>query len=122
MVERSFAPTKTGREPATFVSPGPFDRVLLMSTPEPMTSGRKFGGAFGSAGMPATSTPVPLSLPREEKSAGTPSPRFSPAATEITHGAQEYGLMTLVPSPSLPAAKTIVTLRSCSVRVATLIG
>src|SRR3954447_17725322 len=93
-----------------------------MSTPEPVISGRRLGGVFGSAGWPAVSLPVPLSFPRDEKSAGVPSPRFSPAATEITHGATEYGLITLGASPLFPAAKTTVILRSCMFRVATFIG
>src|SRR5688500_6659004 len=122
MVERSFAPTKTGIVPATFVTPGAFDRALLISTPEPVMSGRRFGGVAGSAGWPAVSLPVPLSLPRDEKPAGVPRPRFSLAATEITHGATEYGLIISGASPSFPAANTTVMLRSCIIRVAVLIG
>src|SRR5690606_30148967 len=101
---------------------GPFERALLISTPEPVMSGRRFGGVFGSAGCPAVSLPVPLSFPREEKPAGVPRPRFSAAATEITHGATEYGLIISGASPSFPAAKTTVILRSCIIRVAVLIG
>ena len=61
-------------------------RALLMSTPGAMMSGRRLGASVGSAGIPATSLPVPLSTPRELKSAGVPKPCFSPAATEIVHG------------------------------------
>src|SRR5688572_21058150 len=108
MVERSFAPTKIGIVPATLVTPGAFERALLISTPDPVISGRRFGAMEGSAGCPAISLPVPLSFPREEKPAGVPTPRFSAAATEITHGATEKGLITPGASPSLPAANTTV--------------
>src|SRR5687767_14265899 len=108
--------------PARFVTPGALERVLLISTPEPVMSGRRFGATAGSAGWPAVSLPVPLSLPREENPAGVPSPCFSAAATEITHGAIENGLIMSGASPSLPAAKTTVIFRSCIMRVAVLIG
>jgi hypothetical protein len=39
---------------------------------------------------------------------GVPRPCFSAAATEITHGATENGLIMFGASPSLPAAKTTV--------------
>src|SRR6185503_2520812 len=122
IVERSLAPTKIGSVPAIFVTPGAFERVLLISTPEPVMSGRKFGATEGSAGWPAVSLPVPLSFPREEKPAGVPKPCFSAAATEITHGATEYGLIMSGASPSLPAANTTVMFRSCIIRVAVLMG
>src|SRR6188472_3224054 len=102
MVERSFAPTNIGKVPATLVTPGCFERVLLISTPEPIISGLRFGGMLGSAGCPAVSLPVPLFSPRDENPAGVPSPRFSPAATEITHGATEKGLIAPGRSPFEP--------------------
>ena len=57
---------------------------------------------LGSAGCPAVSLPVPLFSPRDENPAGVPSPRFSPAATEITHGATENGSMAPGRSPFEP--------------------
>src|SRR5688572_20680114 len=65
---------------------------------------------------------VPLSprLPREEKPVTTPS--FSPAPTEITHGACAYGLWVSSPGPSLPAANTLTMPRLYSSYVAMLTG
>src|ERR671911_2817654 len=122
MVDRSFAPTKIGMVPAILVTPGAFERALLISPPERVMAGRRLGATAGAAGWPAVSLPVPLSLPRDENPAGVPKPCFSAAATEITHGAIENGLIMSGASPSLPAAKTTVIFRSCIIRVAVLIG
>src|SRR5688572_3869356 len=71
---------------------------------------------------PSAIVNVPLSprLPREENDVSTAS--FSPAPTEMTHGACAYGLCVSSPGPSLPAAKTLTMPRLYSSYVATLTG
>src|ERR687895_811691 len=126
MVDVSLAPTNTGTVPATLVTPGNLERVLLMSTPGAVRSGRRFGGG-AAAGVtqsyvPARSVPVPLFTPRELNVAGSPRSFLMLAATEITHGIVEYGLIALGVSPALPAEKTTEIPARYIWQVAKLIG
>src|SRR2546428_12468891 len=60
-------------------------------------------------------------MPRDEKSASV-LPSFAPAATQITHGATQYGLRVLVAGPAFPAAKTTTRPASWAILLATLMG
>src|SRR5438132_12893266 len=60
-------------------------------------------------------------MPREEKSASV-RPSLRPAATQITHGATQYGFRVLTPGPEFPAAKTTTSPASWAILLATLIG
>src|SRR2546422_2019225 len=60
-------------------------------------------------------------IPRDEESASV-VPSFAPAATQITHGATQYGFRVFSAGPEFPAAKTTTRPASCAILLATLRG
>src|SRR5688572_24518416 len=93
-------------------------RVEMMSTPGATMVGSLRYVQLLPSGI--VNVPVSPRLPREENDVSTAS--FSPAPTEITHGACAYGLCVSSPGPSLPAAKMLTMPRLYSSYVAMLTG